>query len=81
MAGRAGWSLRSKTVGLLLAATAVILLAALLIGIRVAEDIRENLGTALARNHAQLTKQRILSGVGREMALAQRFAVETPTLR
>lgn len=76
-AGRAGWSLRSKTVGLLLTATAVILLAALLIGIRVAEDIRENLGTALARNHAQLTKQRILSAVGREMALAQRFAEST----
>ena len=76
-AGCAGWSLRSKTVGLLLAATAIILLAALLIGIRVAEDIRENLGTALARNHAQLTKQRILSAVGREMALAQRFAEST----
>lgn len=74
---RAGWSLRSKTVGLLLAATGIILLAALLIGIRVAEDIRHNLGTALARNHAQLTKQRILSAVGREMALAQRFAEST----
>jgi serine phosphatase RsbU (regulator of sigma subunit) len=75
--GRPGRSLRGKTVALLLATTGVVVLAAVLIGYYVADDIRQNLGTALARNQAQLTKQRILSAVGREMALSQRFAEST----
>src|SRR5574340_913081 len=68
------WGLRAKTAVVLLATTLIIVVLAVVVGQRVIHDVRQQLGSALARNQARLAQQRILSAVGREFALSQRLA-------
>ncbi|WP_334157278.1 biofilm regulation protein phosphatase SiaA [Oryzomicrobium sp.] len=71
---RIRWGLRARTALLLFGLAAVLVVAGLLVGRQVTGDIRGHFGAAFARNNALLTQQRILSLLGRELALAERLA-------
>lgn len=69
--------LRIKTAAALLFLAIVTLLLALVVGRWAVDNIRGYFGEAFARNHALLTRQRILTVIGRDLALSQRLA-ESP---
>ncbi|QEL65477.1 hypothetical protein OTERR_20010 [Oryzomicrobium terrae] len=73
-ANRFGWGLRARTAALLFGLAGTLVAAGLIMGYHVTNDIRSHFGAAFARNNALLTQQRILSLLGRELALAQRLA-------
>lgn len=66
--------LRGKLLLALSAAFAAALAVSALIGWRAMLSLRQQLGADFARNTTLLAKQRILTPVGRELALARRFA-------
>jgi len=68
------FSLRAKSMLGLAACIAVILLLAVVVAMRALRAIEVNLGSAYARNATQYNKQRILTPVLRELALAERLA-------
>lgn len=69
-----GWGLRAKTAAILLGIGSALVLLALLLGINIVDRVHQQFGTAFVQNQALLTQQRVLSVIGRELALAQRFA-------
>jgi serine phosphatase RsbU (regulator of sigma subunit) len=75
------WSLRVKSILALCACVAVVLALALVVARRALRAIEMNLGSAYARNTTQYNKQRILTPVLREMALAERLADSEVTRR
>ena len=74
-------SLRSKLALAILFSLAVVMVPAALFGWRALDAVQENLGTAYARNVTQFNKQRLLTPVLRELAMAQRFADSETTRR
>lgn len=71
---RIGQGLRSKAALLMIAMVALAVAVSLLMGNLLVEEMRQDLGTALARDRARITQQRILAKVGQELALSQRLA-------
>jgi serine phosphatase RsbU (regulator of sigma subunit) len=71
---RRATGLRRKAGVLLLAVTAAVLLLAVAVGQRIMHDLASDLSRKLAMTEAQLTREKIQALVGRELALAQRFA-------
>jgi serine phosphatase RsbU (regulator of sigma subunit) len=69
-----GTGLRRKIGLLLLAISAAVLLLSAVIGQRVMHDLTTDLSRRLAVAEAQLTREKIQALVGRELAMAQRFA-------
>ncbi|CCG06840.1 biofilm regulation protein phosphatase SiaA [Pararhodospirillum photometricum] len=68
------WGLRAKTIALVLGATGLCGVFALVVSHFVIQDIRTDLGVALARENAFLTQQRAQATVGLELALSRRLA-------
>jgi serine phosphatase RsbU (regulator of sigma subunit) len=66
--------LRRKIGLLLLAISVAVLLLSAAVGKRIMRDLTADLSRRLAVSEAQLTREKIQSLVGRELALAQRFA-------
>lgn len=66
--------LRGKSMLAVLTACLIAIIAAAVIGWQALESIRDNLGSAFARNFTLLSKQRIVAPVGKELALSQRLA-------
>lgn len=66
--------LRRKIGLLLLAITVAVLLLSAAVGKRIMRDLTADLSRRLAVSEAQLTREKIQSLVGRELAVAQRFA-------
>ncbi len=73
--------LRAKSALALVTCMALVLGLALVAGWRALNSIEENLGAAYARNVTRLNKQRILTPVLRELALAQQLANSETTRR
>jgi serine phosphatase RsbU (regulator of sigma subunit) len=73
--------LRAKSVLALLGSILLVLVLAVLAGWRVVQYVEVNLGAGYARNVTRLNKQRILTPVLRELALAQQLADSQVTLR
>lgn len=73
--------LRAKSVLALLGSILLVLVLAVLAGWRVVQYVEVNLGSSYARNVTRLNKQRILTPVLRELALAQQLADSQVTLR
>lgn len=71
---RRRWGLQGKALALLLGATLLVLVIALVVGWRAVGAVRQELGSALARDHARLAQQHIASKLGQEIALVRRFA-------
>lgn len=69
-----GTGLRRKVGLLLLVISAAVLLLAVVIGQRIMRDLTTDLSRRLAVAEAQLTREKIQALVGRELAMAQRFA-------
>lgn len=66
--------LRRKVFFLLLAISGTVLLVSFIFGQKVMHDLAKDLSRDLAVAEAQLTREKIQSLVGRELAIAQRFA-------
>ena len=78
--GGHGWGLRRKSLLALAAACLIALIPAALVGWQAIQGVREDFGLAYARNLNELSRQRILAPVSRELALALRLA-ESEALR
>ena len=72
--GQQSKGLRHKVALLLLAISAAVLLLSLVVGQRIMHDLTTDLSRRLAVAEAQLTREKIQALVGRELAIAQRFA-------
>lgn len=72
--GREATGLRRKIGLLLLVISAAVLMLSVAIGQRVMHDLTTDLSRRLAVAEAQLTREKIQALVGRELAMAQRFA-------
>ncbi|MGE4441395.1 MAG: biofilm regulation protein phosphatase SiaA [Desulfomicrobium sp.] len=72
--GQQSRGLRHKVALLLLAISTAVLLLSLAIGQRIMHDLTTDLSRRLAVAEAQLTREKIQALVGRELAIAQRFA-------
>lgn len=72
--GRRATGLRRKIGLLLLVISAAVLMLSVAIGQRVMRDLTTDLSRRLAVAEAQLTREKIQALVGRELAMAQRFA-------
>lgn len=68
------FGLRLKTALVLFLLTLVLVVALFVIGQWAVESIRNHFGTAFARDRAQVTQQRVLGLIERELALSQRLA-------
>ncbi|MEJ2894658.1 biofilm regulation protein phosphatase SiaA [Bordetella avium] len=77
----AKWGLRKKSFMALLLACLVMLAPAILITMLVFDGVRDHFGRAFAENFTQLSRQRILAPVSREMALSVRLANSEVTRR
>ncbi|AHV93215.1 integral membrane sensor hybrid histidine kinase domain protein [Bordetella holmesii ATCC 51541] len=77
----AKWGLRKKSFMALLLACIVMLAPAILITWFVFDGVRDHFGRAFAENFTQLSRQRILAPVSREMALSTRLANSEVTRR
>ncbi|MFQ1062859.1 biofilm regulation protein phosphatase SiaA [Bordetella trematum] len=77
----AKWGLRKKSFMALLLACVVMLAPAVLITWLVFDGVRDHFGRAFAENFAQLSRQRILAPISREMALSMRLANSEVTRR
>ncbi|WP_169512597.1 biofilm regulation protein phosphatase SiaA [Bordetella holmesii] len=77
----AKWGLRKKSFIALLLACIVMLAPAILITWFVFDGVRDHFGRAFAENFTQLSRQRILAPVSREMALSTRLANSEVTRR
>ena len=66
--------LRRKIGGLLLVISISVLLLSMIAGQRIMQDLTTDLSRRLALSEAQLTREKIQALVGRELAIAQRFA-------
>lgn len=77
----AKWGLRKKSFMALLLACIVMLAPAILIAWLVFDGVRDHFGRAFAENFTQLSRQRILAPVSREMALSVRLANSEVTRR
>lgn len=77
----AKWGLRKKSFMALLLACVVMLAPALLITWLVFDGARDHFGRAFAENFSQLSRQRILAPISRELALSSRLAGSEVTRR
>ena len=70
----AKWGLRAKSTLALVLACLLALIPTALLGWKAMEEVRTHFGRAYAENFTQLSRQRILAPIARELALSQRLA-------